>query len=62
MRSLHANPKLHAYYIDYLIHFDFAATVLVKLIHELRKLHLIHVNPHLQQKARTPRAQEIQRR
>jgi hypothetical protein len=36
---------------DYLFYFDFAATVLVKLIHELRKLSLVHIYPHLKQRA-----------
>ena len=58
MRPLHVDPKTYAFRVKYLIYFDFAATVLVELIYELRKLRLIHVYPHLQQEARAPRAQK----
>lgn len=53
MRSSHFDTKMdtHSKY-DYLFYFDFAATILVKLIHELRKLSLVHIYPHLQQQAR----------
>jgi hypothetical protein len=46
---------------DYLFYFDFAATVLVKLIHELRQLSLVHIYPHLQQRAR-PESEHMQQK